>query len=215
MPDDPSDEVATIARRFRKESIAALVAVTRDARAPAAARAQAATKLLEYASGRPTQAKQVTVADVATMSMDETMALLRACCDRIERQCPGLLWDVLNKAALEPGPLRRNRFSRGEPDGPRPAHIVPPRSSARDRATRAAQRNSSDAGGNARPEPSPSLKCDILPDVNSPGPKTPEDPPSNPVPLDPSNFANSDYDSADRPLHRIGYGEPLQAPAPR
>jgi len=70
------EEVRKLARRYRPESIATLIAVCRNERAPASARASAASKLSEYSDGKPGQAKQVTVTDVAAMSDEERQQLL-------------------------------------------------------------------------------------------------------------------------------------------
>src|SRR5215469_6126703 len=72
------EEVRKLARRYRPESIATLIAVCRDERAPASARVSAASKLLEYSDGKPGQAKPVTVADVAAMSDEQRQQLLDA-----------------------------------------------------------------------------------------------------------------------------------------
>src|SRR5215471_9909193 len=65
------EEVTKLARRYRPESLATLISVCRDERAPASARVSAASKLLEYSDGKPGQAKPVTVADVAAMSDEQ------------------------------------------------------------------------------------------------------------------------------------------------
>jgi hypothetical protein len=49
------DEVTSIARRYKVEAVATLIAVCRNEDAPASARATAATTLLAYAEGRPSQ----------------------------------------------------------------------------------------------------------------------------------------------------------------
>jgi hypothetical protein len=71
MPRDDlalDDSAASLARKVSRESIATLIAVSRDPHAPASARAQCATKLLEIGHGRPALAKPMTVADLAGMS---------------------------------------------------------------------------------------------------------------------------------------------------
>jgi len=72
------EEVTKLVRRYRPESLATLISVCRDERAPASARASAASKLLEYSDGKPGQAKQVTVTDVAAMSDKQRQQLLDA-----------------------------------------------------------------------------------------------------------------------------------------
>jgi hypothetical protein len=72
------DEIVSLARFYRRESLATLVAVSRDQSAPASARAQAASRLLEYSDGRPSQARQITVADIGQMSASLREELLSA-----------------------------------------------------------------------------------------------------------------------------------------
>jgi hypothetical protein len=98
----PGDELAALARRYRHEAVATLIAVQRDPRAPASARAQAATKLLEYADGRPAQAKPITVADLPSMTHDQRNELLSALIFQYEAEMPGefkrLLQDITDEA---------------------------------------------------------------------------------------------------------------------
>jgi hypothetical protein len=128
-----ADEVATLARRYRRESIATLIAAIRDERARPTARITAAVKLLEYAAGKPGPARQVTIADVNAMTRDECVDLLHACCERLERVEPGLLWEIMGKTVERAGVPRSNRFTRGsasaagapKPPGA-PPHRQPP-----------------------------------------------------------------------------------------
>jgi hypothetical protein len=124
------DEVTSIARRYRREAAATLVTVCRDEDAPASARAQAATKLLEYADGRPVAAKQVTVTDVAAMTDEQRQELLHALLTHYETEMPGQFKAMMTEAFSEamarqalPAPQRTNRFRRG---APRPPLIAQP-----------------------------------------------------------------------------------------
>src|SRR5207302_9478835 len=92
------DEITKLSRRFRLESIATLISVCRDERAPATARAQAATKLLEYSDGRPGQARQVTVADLAAMTAEQRHELFSALVTYYETDMPGFLKQVMEEA---------------------------------------------------------------------------------------------------------------------
>jgi hypothetical protein len=97
----PGDELAALARRYRHEAVATLIAVQRDPRAPASARAQAATKLLEYADGRPSQARQITVADLPSMTDDQRKELLAALLFQYETEMPGAFKAMLEEATRE------------------------------------------------------------------------------------------------------------------
>jgi hypothetical protein len=118
-PRPVDDEVVTIARRYKVEAAATLVTVCRDEHAPASARAQAATKLLEYAEGRPAQSRQIAVADIGAMSDQERLALLRALLVHFDREQPGflrqLMADAYIDAAQQLGLPKPNRFTRGTP----------------------------------------------------------------------------------------------------
>jgi hypothetical protein len=121
------EAVARLARNYRHESIATLVTVARDPEAPASARAMAARTLLEYADGRPTQARQPTIADVAAMSDEQRMQLLEAL---VYHYTPSGLTSLVQQSvgqleermSAQPRP---NRFTRGEP-APLPLHIPQP-----------------------------------------------------------------------------------------
>jgi ABC-type oligopeptide transport system ATPase subunit len=61
-------------RRYTHEAIAALLAVLRNPKAPAAAQASAARTLHEIGHGRPALAKQVTVSDLAAMTPEQFLS---------------------------------------------------------------------------------------------------------------------------------------------
>jgi hypothetical protein len=82
-------EVVELARRFRRESIATLISVSRNERAPASARAMAARTLLEYSDGKPGQAQRITVADLPSMTADQRNELLSALLFQYETELPG------------------------------------------------------------------------------------------------------------------------------
>jgi hypothetical protein len=71
-------ETIRIHDKFRNDAIACLVQLVRDESAPAASRASAATKILEYSVGRPVQAKAITVADIGAMTEEQRQELLHA-----------------------------------------------------------------------------------------------------------------------------------------
>jgi hypothetical protein len=207
-----ADEVATLARRYRKESIATLIAAIRDERARPTARITAAVKLLEYASGKPGPARQVTIADVNAMTRDECVDLLHACCERLERVEPGLLWEIMGKTVERAGVPRSSRFTRGSAS-PLPRHVPPPRPSR----NAAIEPLSASADGAPKPPSAPPHR--------QPPPPTPEPSPLPPAAkgngalnghaFDPANFSNADYDAAGRPLRKIGYGDPAPGWASR
>jgi hypothetical protein len=111
------DEVVSLARRYRKEALASLVTVLRDERAPASARAAASAKLLEYSDGKPSQSRQLTVADLGSMPDDLRMQLLEALTnyyvpDGFKRMLAQACEDAVALAHALPKPPK-NRFKRG------------------------------------------------------------------------------------------------------
>jgi hypothetical protein len=92
------DEVARIARRYRVEAAATLIAVCRSETAPAAARAQAASRLLEYAEGRPATARQIAVSDLENMTGEQREALFEALLRRYQVEFPGFFEDLVDTA---------------------------------------------------------------------------------------------------------------------
>jgi hypothetical protein len=101
------DEVVRVARHFRVEAAACLVAIIRDETAPASARANAAEKILLYSDGRPGPAKQIAVADLASLTLDEKLELLLALVTQIENDAPGFWKDVGDPKKI--GFVRGNR----------------------------------------------------------------------------------------------------------
>jgi hypothetical protein len=119
-------DLARLARHYRHQTIATLVTITRDTTAPASARAMAARTLMEYSDGRPSQARQPTVADLATMPDDQKMQLLVALVnDHTPNGFMALLQQSVDEAIaldeVQPRLPRPNRFTRGTP-APRLAH---------------------------------------------------------------------------------------------
>src|SRR4051794_3439851 len=92
------DEVARLAKRYRIEAAGTLIAVCRNERAPASARAQAAAKLLEYSDGRPGQSRQVTVTDLAQMTDDQREELFHALLHRYQVEFPDFFVDLVDTA---------------------------------------------------------------------------------------------------------------------
>lgn len=141
-PAAADEEISALARRYRRESIATLIAVSRNSRAPASARAAAAAKVLEYSDGRPAQARQVTVSDLTIMSPDQRQELLHALLIQYETEMPGVFKammteaynEALHKVTASPKPPR---FTRGPPrqrlphqPQREPSATAPPRSGA-------------------------------------------------------------------------------------
>jgi len=145
------DEVVSLARRYRKEALASLVTVLRDEHAPASARAAASAKLLEYSDGKPSQARQLTVADVSAMTPSLRQELLHALLVHYQTEMPAQFKAMLKasvdealrlQAALPKPPLtdpaKVTKFKRGPlagkgPEVPRwPPHppTLTPRSDA-------------------------------------------------------------------------------------
>ena len=112
------DEVTSIARRYRRVSIATLISVCRNERAPAAARATAAAKLLEYSDGRPGAARPVTVADLDLMTPEDRQELWMALFTHYEAVMPGEIKELMTAAYVEAmqrvASTRPNRFQRGD-----------------------------------------------------------------------------------------------------
>jgi len=61
-----------------------LVAIIRDETAPASARANAAEKILLYSDGRPGPSKQIAVADLVSLTLEQKQELLLALVMEIE-----------------------------------------------------------------------------------------------------------------------------------
>jgi hypothetical protein len=117
-----SFSVAKISERFQQDAVAALVQI-RDEQASDNARAQAASKLLEYGIGRPPQAKPITVADLSSMTEQQRVELLSALLQHFETEMPGsfkaLMVEAYKEAIATPP---RPRFRRGTPPAlPAPA----------------------------------------------------------------------------------------------
>ena len=130
MPRDDlalDDSAASLARKVSRESIATLIAVSRDPHAPASARAQCATKLLEIGHGRPALAKPMTVADLAGMSPELRRDLFLALWCHYEVEMPDRFQALLKSAVAEalaqqaalqaalPKPKPKPRFIRQSP----------------------------------------------------------------------------------------------------
>jgi hypothetical protein len=73
-----TDDLIRFAQRSRLEAAAALVQTIRNEGASDNARIAAAEKILHYSDGRATQARRVTVADIANMTDSERQELLDA-----------------------------------------------------------------------------------------------------------------------------------------
>ncbi|CEF48880.1 unnamed protein product [uncultured bacterium] len=119
------DEVVSLARRYRKEAVASLVTVLRDEHAPASARAQASAKLLEYSDGKPSQARQLTVADIAQMTPDLRQELLCALLIHYQVELPAQFQQMMRDAvddalALQAALPKPPRFKRGKLAGKGP-----------------------------------------------------------------------------------------------
>jgi hypothetical protein len=113
-----SDELMTFARRFRQTAAATLVQICSDEQAPPAARAGAATKILEYADGRPGIAKPITTADIHRMAPEHRLALLGALMEHEETRAviQGLIQQTVGLAIAQfqaQPPPRQIGFRRG------------------------------------------------------------------------------------------------------
>jgi hypothetical protein len=145
------EEVAAVARRYRRAALATLITVARNERAPASARAQAASRLLEYSDGKPAQARPPVIADLATMPLEQRMQLWNELTFSFnaEEGLPAELQRMLNEAyeyavqrqaerqgarrdpnapdlgSDEPGAVlpRPNRYTRGNPEPPSPHRL--------------------------------------------------------------------------------------------
>jgi hypothetical protein len=143
--------------RFRNDAIACLVQLVRDEGAPAASRAQAATKLLEYSVGRPVSAKPISVADIEAMSEETRQQLLHALLVHYRTALPdefqALLTAAVNEALVQQATTTAiPRFTRRAPlpalPSPQPpvkslaaavhAEGPPPSKHARQRSSRVA-----------------------------------------------------------------------------
>jgi hypothetical protein len=127
------DSLTRSARQFRDEAIAALVATLRNSKAPASAKTQAATKLLEYAEGRPGQSQPIKVADLDKLAPDERHQLYRALVTYYAADLPDLqsmIKEVVDQAQelLEQSHPKRkpNPFTRGPGAGRQASSIAPP-----------------------------------------------------------------------------------------
>jgi hypothetical protein len=121
------DEVVSLARRYRKEAVASLVTVLRDESAPASARAQASAKLLEYSDGKPSQARQITVADLASMPDALREDLLNALLSHyMPSGHQALLRQACEDAVKQAGLSLRVGFVRGPKAQAAPADLAPP-----------------------------------------------------------------------------------------
>jgi len=123
------DEVVSLARRYRKEAVASLVTVLRDPNSPASSKASASATLLAYSDGKPGQARQLTVADLASMPDDLRMELLQAL---LHHYIPGG-WQALLKQACDDAVAQArltfskpNRFRRGPKAANPDAAVAPP-----------------------------------------------------------------------------------------
>ena len=215
------ESVTRFAQKHRLRAAAALVQIVDDEDASANARVSASQSILAYRDGRPGQARQVTIADVAGMSRDECVDLVQACCERLERAEPGLFWQIMGQTVERAGVQRPNRFTRGEPER-RPVHVPPPRGQGEGGRHSLGPKNV-EAGGAPKPPGAPPHR-----QPPAPPPPTPEPSPLPPAArgtpggnvsetntpavnghaFNPAKFSNADYDAAGRPLHRIGYGDP-------
>src|SRR5215831_9971086 len=88
----------TISDRFRDDAIACLVQLVRDESASSAARASAARDILNWSVGRPQQAKQISVADLAEMTPEQRHQLLQAL---LTHYCPDGFQAILKQSVDE------------------------------------------------------------------------------------------------------------------
>jgi hypothetical protein len=100
-PDVRGGDLAGLARRYRDECIATLISIQRDPRAPATARAQAASRLMEYSDGRPVSARAIGVNDLASMTPDQREELWHALMTHYETEMPGELKRQYQEAVEE------------------------------------------------------------------------------------------------------------------
>jgi hypothetical protein len=189
------DELAAFARRHRTEAAASLVATIRDPNATASSRTQAATKLLEYADGRPGQAKPLTVADLASMSDDERSQLFHAL---VTHYCPDGIQSLIKAAvdeALAKLPTAKFGFRRGEAKTQRGK----PTATVQSSTERAQQAQAVPVPQNA-PRPAPPAHASPAQPTDLPPPRSPQH-----SPLDltkPTHLPNG------LPIRRIGDAEP-------
>ena len=158
------DELVRIARRYRRESIATLITICRNEQAPASARAQASAKLLEYSDGKPGQARQITTADLASMSDDLRMQLMVALVDHYTPNGFKLMVKesvdaALAQAAALPKPPRPNRFTRRSPA----PSTEPPAADPGEAAIRSDLSGISAVAGGSQPaDPTPALQRALI-----------------------------------------------------
>jgi hypothetical protein len=122
VTDDPS--ITEFARNHRLDVAAVLVQIAQDASAPAAARASAAERILAYSDGKPSQARQLSVADLATMPDTLKEELLHALLGHylpsgfqalLKQACNDAVAQFAAKQASLPKPQPKNRFTRQSP----------------------------------------------------------------------------------------------------
>jgi hypothetical protein len=193
------DELIGFARRHRTEAAASLVAVIRDSTATASSRTQAATKLLEYADGRPGQAKAITVADLGSMTDEQRMELLQALLTHYlpEGALQAMLRESVTEAVklLPAPPTPKFGFRRGT-DAPTPKFGRGISASRRNELDNGASRTADSRESQHRDEGA--LKTIPLA-AELPPPRSPAHSPIDPN--EPSHFPNG------MPIRRIGDGE--------
>jgi hypothetical protein len=162
MPRDDlavDDSAASLARKVSRESIATLIAVSRDPHAPASARAQCATKLLEIGHGRPAFAKQITTADLSAMTPELRQQLFEALWCHFEVELPAqframIVDQAMALVAALPKPKPKPRFTRRSPVPP----DLPPALSPATNAIRSDSSAVSGGAGDSQPAtPAPPL----------------------------------------------------------
>jgi hypothetical protein len=112
------DEVVRLARRFRKEAVASLVATLRDDRAPASAKASASATLLSYSDGKPGMARQISVADIGQMTPALRQELLHALLVHFQTELPAQFQALLKSAVDDAVAQARLTFAKPKPAKP-------------------------------------------------------------------------------------------------
>jgi hypothetical protein len=179
-------EAIEIARRYRKESLATLISVCRDPKAPASARAMAARTLLERSDGKPSQTKPLTVADLATMPEELQFELLSELLLHRKLAFPQWFEALIEKLArlrLEiyyPDLASRPDFQWGDRPDP-PPRLGPPLPDRRRSKPRL--RDPGRASNHVRDDRDPEPDPDPRP---TPPPLPQPEPPHTPLPAEPN-----------------------------
>jgi hypothetical protein len=159
------DSLTRFAQTYRLEAAAVLVQVAKDESAPAAARSSAAEKILAYSDGKPSQARQLTVADLQSMPDNLRMELLQALLSHfmpdgfqkiLKSACDDAVAQFAAKQASLPKP---NRFRRQAPVPP----DLPPALSPPANAIRSDLSGKVDPAGGCMPAtPTPALSAALI-----------------------------------------------------